>query len=112
MTESLTDATTKATYSVTYNNVNLGQILGGNPSAYVGFTGTTGGSYAVQTISGFSYSADSTIPVAPSASQVNLTGYYNNYGIQNDGNAYIPTGSPTNGSFPIPGDAGDTDRTP
>lgn len=52
--EQLTDDTTNATATVTIPNVNLAAIFGGN-SAYVGFTGASGGSTATQTISNFAF---------------------------------------------------------
>ena len=53
ITEQLTDDITKATDTITIPNVNIAAIFGGN-SAYVGFTGASGGSTATQTIQGFS----------------------------------------------------------
>ncbi len=49
LVETLTDQTTGATFITTYDNVNLADQLGGN-TAYVGFTGGTGGSASTQTI--------------------------------------------------------------
>ena len=48
LTETLTDTKTNATYFTTYSDINLGNILGANPAdgsntAYMGFTGGTGG---------------------------------------------------------------------
>jgi hypothetical protein len=103
LTESLTDSSTLATDTITYHNVNLAQILGNSPSAYVGFTGGTGGANALQTISGFSYTANTTLPAVQAGPQVNLTGYYTSYGIANAGSADIATGNPSGGLFPIPG---------
>jgi hypothetical protein len=65
----------------------------------VGFSGGTGGANALQTISNFTYSADTTLPAVQTTPQVNLTGYYNSYGIQNDpsggvNNPVIGTGNP------------------
>src|SRR5262249_11987895 len=42
LTEVITDTTTMASRTVTYNNVNIPALVGGN-LAYVGFTGGTGG---------------------------------------------------------------------
>jgi autotransporter-associated beta strand protein len=54
LTENALDLTTNATSSITYSNVNLATTLGGT-SAFVGFTGATGGANAQQQVSGFSY---------------------------------------------------------
>ena len=56
LVENLIDQTTSQTYSKTYAGVNLPAATGGT-SAYVGFTGATGGLFAVQTISNFSFIA-------------------------------------------------------
>jgi hypothetical protein len=42
LTETIKDLTTNATVTETYNNLNIAQFVGGN-TAYVGFTGGTGG---------------------------------------------------------------------
>jgi autotransporter-associated beta strand protein len=52
LVESLLDQTTSQTYSRIYSGVNLPAATGGT-SAYVGFTGATGGEFAIQTISNF-----------------------------------------------------------
>ncbi len=56
LVENLLDQTTSQTYSRTYAGVNLPAATGGT-SAYVGFTGATGGLFAIQTISNFSFIA-------------------------------------------------------
>ena len=53
LTETLTDETTHATYTTTYNNVNLASQVGGS-TAYLGFGGGTGGLASTQTITNFS----------------------------------------------------------
>ncbi|HEV8067501.1 MAG TPA: fibronectin type III domain-containing protein [Planctomycetaceae bacterium] len=69
LTVTITDASTKATATESYT-VNIPQVIGSN-TGYVGFTGGTGGSTAVQNILTWSYSpTSSTSPAAPS----NLTG--------------------------------------
>ena len=52
--ETLTDSTTNDYFSTVYANVNLPSLLGSS-TAYVGFTGGTGGANSLQTISNFSY---------------------------------------------------------
>ena len=52
LTENLLDLTTAASWSNTFTGVNILTTVG--TSAYVGFTGATGGSWANQTISNFS----------------------------------------------------------
>jgi fibronectin type 3 domain-containing protein len=65
----ITDTTTNASASQAYT-VNIPQVIGSN-TGYVGFTGGTGGSTAVQNILTWTYSPTaSTLPAAPS----NLTG--------------------------------------
>lgn len=54
ITETMVDGITAATKSITYNNVNLTATVGGN-TAYVGFSGATGGAVSTQTISNFVY---------------------------------------------------------
>ena len=51
--ETLTDETTHSTYTTSYT-ANIPADAGGN-MAYVGFTGATGGTYALQQVSQFSY---------------------------------------------------------
>jgi hypothetical protein len=53
VTENLTDTVTGATFSRTYSNINLANLLGA--SAYIGFTGGDGGATSIQTVSAFSY---------------------------------------------------------
>lgn len=52
--ENLTDTVTGATFSRTYPNINLANLLG--VSAIIGFTGGDGGATSIQTVSAFSYS--------------------------------------------------------
>jgi len=54
LTENLLDLTTGATYTNTFTGVNLPAALGGN-TGYVGFTGSTGGNIAYQTVSNFTF---------------------------------------------------------
>jgi fibronectin-binding autotransporter adhesin len=58
-TETLTDTVLNTTFPIQFTNQDLAAILGGN-TAYVGFSGGTGGLVATQTISNFTYGADST----------------------------------------------------
>ena len=53
LTQTLTDATANTSYATQYN-ADLGSVLTGN-SAYVGFTGGSGGATATQMISNFTY---------------------------------------------------------
>ena len=50
----ITDVSTRNTFSQTFQNVNIPGTVGGN-TAYVGFTGGTGGLTAIQEIIGWSY---------------------------------------------------------
>ncbi len=58
LAESDTDTTTNANFTHTYN-INLANFFGSN-SAYIGFTGATGGSASTQQISAFSF-----VPAVP-----------------------------------------------
>src|SRR6202030_1141033 len=53
----LVDQVTKATYTTTYNTLDVTGILGRN-TAYVGFSGGSGKSRSIQHISIFSYVVD------------------------------------------------------
>jgi fibronectin type 3 domain-containing protein len=65
LTVTITDNSTKATATQTYT-VNIPQVIGSN-TGYVGFTGGTGGSTAVQNILTWDYSPTATTaPAAPS----------------------------------------------
>jgi hypothetical protein len=55
LTTTFLDLATSQTYSTSYT-VNLASVLGGS-TAYVGFTGATGGSLSTQTISNFSFAS-------------------------------------------------------
>jgi autotransporter-associated beta strand protein len=61
LTESATDLTTLGTFSTSYTGVNLASITGGS-TAYVGFTGATGGVNSTQVISNFSFQSGTLIP--------------------------------------------------
>jgi hypothetical protein len=65
----MTDETTLATYSTSYSVPNLPAIVGGQ-TAYVGFSGATGGVSATQTVTNFSYLPLATLSVQSSGSQV------------------------------------------
>ncbi len=60
--ETLTDLTTSTSFQASYT-VDLASALGGN-TAYVGFTGGTGGGYSTQTISNFTYFSSVPEPAA------------------------------------------------
>jgi hypothetical protein len=65
--ESLVDTVTGDFYSTSYTGINLSSILGSN-TAYIGFTGGTGGAESLQTISNFGYFAAPLVTgVAPSS---------------------------------------------
>jgi hypothetical protein len=53
LTETLTDTVTAATYTTSYT-IDIPAVVGA-PTAYVGFTGATGGGSSTQTISDFSF---------------------------------------------------------
>jgi hypothetical protein len=58
VTESLTDMTTNATYSHTYTDIDLADLLG--TVAYIGFTGGDGAATSTQTVSDFSMTTSAT----------------------------------------------------
>ena len=56
LTETLTDLVNGNSYSTSYDNVNLSQILGSD-TAHVGFSAATGGGASPQTVSNFTFAA-------------------------------------------------------
>ena len=70
LTETLTDQTTADIYSTSYVT-DLPGILGGS-TAYVGFTGGTGGGVVNQFIRGFSYTASAPVPEASTFASTGL----------------------------------------
>ena len=64
LTETLTDLVNGNTFSTTYDNVDLAQILGSD-TAYVGFSAATGGSESTQTVSNFTFTAEASPPPPP-----------------------------------------------
>ena len=54
LTETLTDSTAGTTYSTSYQNVDLAQIVGSD-TAYVGFTAGTGAAMSTQVVSNFNF---------------------------------------------------------
>ncbi|HEV2973330.1 MAG TPA: autotransporter-associated beta strand repeat-containing protein [Pirellulales bacterium] len=72
LTENLVDLIAGTNFSHTYTGVNMSTILGGaNSTAYVGFTGATGGSFATQDITNFQYTVGA---AATYANNVTLAG--------------------------------------
>jgi hypothetical protein len=67
MALTFTDAVTHTSFSTNLNVGNLTQVAGGS-TAYIGFSGATGGSSALQTISNFSF-----VSLATEAIQLNGT---------------------------------------
>ena len=55
VSEMLVDSTAGTNYSMTYTGIDLASLLGGN-TAYVGFSGGTGGVASTQQVSNFNYS--------------------------------------------------------
>ena len=62
ISETLTDPTANTTFTTSYSNINLSTALGAAGTAYIGFTGATGGLSSTQTISNFSYSVVASPP--------------------------------------------------
>ncbi len=69
LTQTLTDTVTNGVYSHVYT-VNIPAVIGGN-SAWVGFTGATGGETAIQDIRTWTFT---TVPSSPPAAPTGLTG--------------------------------------
>jgi hypothetical protein len=69
LTEAVTDTVTGAIFQTVYTNINIPQTVGGN-TAYVGFTGATGGETSIQDV--LSWSGRFLDPVQP-VSHVSLT---------------------------------------
>jgi hypothetical protein len=61
----ITDTVTKGVFSHSWP-INIPSTVGGN-TAYVGFTGATGGQFANQYVSSWTYSTSSTAPAVPAA---------------------------------------------
>ena len=58
-TETLTDQSSPPnTYTKTYTGINIQSTVGGKTTAYMGFTGATGGGYATQSIRDFKLTYD------------------------------------------------------
>ncbi|MDB5174400.1 MAG: hypothetical protein JWN51_3173 [Phycisphaerales bacterium] len=68
------DSVTNATYTKSYSNVSLPAIVGGN-SAFIGFSGGTGGTTSTQTISNFSYQAVAPTATAAYFKPINVGGF-------------------------------------
>ena len=79
LTETIADATTGKTFTHTYSGTNIPALVGG-ATAYVGFTAGTGGQTATQAVQSWTF--------APIATQVNLSGAYNETGIYADGTTF------------------------
>src|SRR5262249_1333146 len=80
LTETITDQTTHATVTETYNNVNIPALVGSN-TAFVGFTGGTGGLNAQQDVQTWTYTPGSGAGINHSA------GLASNRGLQANGSA-------------------------
>jgi hypothetical protein len=72
LTETLTDLVNGNTYSTSYDNVDLSQILGSS-TAYVGFSAATGGGVSTQTVSDFTFTAEAASPPSPPVVSFNPT---------------------------------------
>jgi hypothetical protein len=72
ITLSMSDEVTRKTYTTNFNVGSLPAIVGGD-TAYIGFTGGTGGYEALQTISNFTYVPFPVLSAANSAGSVAVT---------------------------------------
>jgi hypothetical protein len=93
LTETLTDTFTGATFSTSYA-VNIAQTVGGN-TAFVGFTGGTGGLTAAQDVQSWTFNNGATTTIDHSA------GFANNTDLTANGSASFPGTSAqlTDGGF-------------
>lgn len=73
ITETLLDMASSATFTTTYAGQDIVALLGGSTSAYVGFSGGTGGLNCIQTISDFTYTTLATQAGASYSNTVVLT---------------------------------------
>jgi hypothetical protein len=71
LTVNLTDSTAGTQFTMT-TNVNIPAVVGGS-TAYVGFTGSTGGSSSIQTVTDFSFQSIPTLTIQPSGNNAVLS---------------------------------------
>ena len=101
--ETLTDPTASTTQTVTFSNVNLQAGLAGS-SAWMGFTGATGGLNASQTISNFTYTpatasssyGENLQTTAGTTSTLTILAAAGNPAVAASGNLTLATGSTLN----------------
>jgi hypothetical protein len=75
-TETLTDTSSPPnTYTKTYTGINIQSTVGGKTTAYMGFTGATGGGYATQSIRDFKLSYDDAGDTSGTLSATDITLY-------------------------------------
>jgi fibronectin-binding autotransporter adhesin len=72
LVETLTDLTNSNTFSTTYAVGSLAATVSGN-SAYVGFTGATGGLSSIQTISDFTFTPAGPVNILPAATALSIS---------------------------------------
>ncbi len=78
LTESMTDSVTSATYTRVWRGINIQGQVGGT-TAYVGFTGATGGVNASQSITNFQFTSGAANPTpVAQITPVSATGYNQN----------------------------------
>ena len=103
----VTDASTGKVFSQTFSNINIPSVVGGN-TAYVGFTGGTGGSTAIQEIITWTFSSVASQVSAPQISPApgSYTGPVTVTITDATSGATITY--TTDGSTPVPGSHGTT----
>ena len=74
ITETLVDTVTQATFSSTTTVPLLSGLVGGSNTAFIGFTGATGGANAIQTVTNFAFGTPTVVTATTYANNIVLSG--------------------------------------